>query len=219
MFGKKKEFFEKDMEAEALAWETDQHLLSWNVAGEHRLSLGYATHSLEDYQGLVPVVLDVMDELLKDCTVFTWLKTPLLQISSTENFWFRRNAPKRALPNLAAQYASEKKAETFFDGDCEIIVQTKGANRALMERFYQIPSCATAFDHSVYGFYTPPKIDPESLYEDAHFSAVYPLADYVISYRDFHVELNVSINPAAVSEADAMERIQRVCEKHSKKII
>jgi len=48
---------------------------------------------------------------------------------------------------------------------------------------------------------------------------MHPLADYVISYRDFHVELNVSINPAAVSEADVMERIQRVCEKHSKKII
>ncbi|WP_312612319.1 hypothetical protein [Oscillibacter sp.] len=106
MFGKKKESFEKAMEVEALVWETDQHLLSWNVAGEHRLSLGYATHSLEDYQGLVPVVLDVMDELLKDCTVFTWLKTPLLQVSSTKKFWFRRNAPKRALPNLAAQYAS-----------------------------------------------------------------------------------------------------------------
>ncbi|WP_312282024.1 hypothetical protein [Oscillibacter sp.] len=207
------------MEEEALAWETDQHLLSWNVAGEHRLSLGYATHSLEDYQGLVPVVLDVMDELLKDCAVFTWLKTPLLQVSSTKSFWFRRNAPKRVLPNLAAQYASEKKAETFFDGDCEIIVQTKGANRALMERFYQIPNCATAFDHSVYGFYTPPEIDPQGPYENAHFSVVHPLANYVISYRGFHVELNVSINPAAVSEADVMERIQRVCEKHSKKII
>ncbi len=219
MFGKKKKSFEKVIEVEALDWETDQHLLSWNVAGEHRLSLGYATHSLEDYQGLVSVVLDVMDELLKDCAVFTWLKTPLLQVSNTKKFWFQNNSPKVVLSNLAAQYASEQKAETFFDGDCEIIVQTKGANRALMERFYQIPNCATAFDHSVYGFYTPPEIDPDRLYEDAHFSVVHSLADYVISYRDFHVELNVSINPAAVSKFDVMERIQRVCETHSKKII
>ena len=123
------------------------------------------------------------------------------------------------MPNLAAQYAAEKHSKTFLNDEHEVLVKTHGANRLFMERFYRIPNCATAFQHTVYGFYTPPPIDPGSSYEEVHFNVAHSLADYVIMYRAFHVELNIRINPATVSKASVLKKLQRICGHYNKTIM
>lgn len=219
MFKKREAEIKKQIQLERAAWETDKNILSMNESDDHEISIGYATHSIEDYRELVPLVLGVLDDLLKDCTVFTWLNTPPQQAKTPRLLWPYKTSLHNALPNLAAQYAAEDHPETFFDEKHEALVKTHGANRLLMERFYRIPNCATAFQHTVYGFYTPPIIDPESSYEEIHFNVVHPLADYVITYRNFHVELNIRINPATVSKTAVLRKIQQICENYGKKIV
>ncbi|MBU5627792.1 hypothetical protein KQI82_12815 [Oscillibacter sp. MSJ-2] len=214
---KKREHEGQAKDSERVAWETDKNVLSQNKSEDGKISIGYATHSIEDYQELVPMVLDVMDELLKDCTVFTWMRTPTYKAPHNGWRWFHRKALRGAPKNFAKQYAREASSEIFFDGDAEILVKTQGANRALMERFYQIPDCATAYQHTVYGFYKSPQIRPQSTYEEVHYSIVHPLADYMISYLNFHVELVVTVNLSSVSEADVLNSIQKICLKHGKK--
>lgn len=215
---KRRAEIEQYLQAQHAAWETDKQILSLIEGGEGRISIGYATHSEEDYQELVPLVLDVMEELLKDCAVFTWLKTPPLREGIFRIFGLYPITLHHAVPNFAAQYAAEH-PEVFFDGDAELLVETQGANRALMEQFYQSPDCATAYQHTVYGFYTPPMIPPGSKYEDAHFSVVHALPDYEIDYKNFHVELCVQINPRTAREAGVLETIKQVCAGRGKTLI
>lgn len=219
MFKKPRHECEEQIQSEQAAWEMDKNILSLNESDDCTISIGYATHSMEDYQELLPLILNVMEELLKVCTVFTWLKTPPLPDKILRLSWLYQKTLHEAIPNLAAQYAAEGHPETFFDGNDELLVRSQGANGLLMERFYQISNCATAFQHAVYGFYTPPVINQQGAYEDVHFCVVHPLADYVITYRDFHVELNIRINPATVSRTAVLERLQQICKENGKQLI
>ncbi|MDD3346680.1 hypothetical protein [Oscillibacter sp.] len=219
MFEKRKSKIDQYITAEQAVWECDKNILSRNSSDNCTISIGYATHSVEDYQELVPFVLDVAESLLKDCTVFTWLKTPSIQTATSHSLWPCKKSARNNLPNLAAQYASENHPESFFDRDCEILTKTQGLNRTLMQRFFQIPHCATAFQHKLYGFYIPPAIDRKRSYKDILFSVVHPLPDFAISYENFHVELNIRFNPESVLESVVLEQIHRICKSHGKELI
>lgn len=219
MFRKRKFKTNQYIETEQAAWEYDKKILSQNCCDDHTISVGYATHSVEDYEELVPLVLDVAESILRDCTVFTWLKTPPVQTAVSHSLWPRIKSTKNDFPNLAAQYASENHPESFFDGNCEILSKTRGLNRTLMQRFFLIPNCATAFRHKIYGFYTSPTIDYSRPYEEILLSVLHPLPDYTISYENFHVELNIQMNPAAELESAVLEQIQQICKIHGKELI
>jgi len=218
MFGKQKSKINQYVEAEQATWEHNKNILSLNPCDDRTISVGYATHSVEDYEELVPFVLDVAESILRDCTVFTWLKTPPVQTADSHSLWTHIKTGKNDLPNLAAQYASENHPESFFDGNCEILAKTRGLNRTLMQRFFLIPNCATAFQHKIYGFYTSPIINDSRPYEDILLSVLHPLPDYTISYENFHVELNIQMNPASVSESAVLHQIQRICKIHGKEL-
>jgi len=87
-----------------------------------------------------------------------------------------------------------------------------------MQRFFQIPNCAAAFQHKIYGFYTSPIIDYSRPYEDILLSVLHSLSDYTISYENFHVELNIQMNPASVSEFAVLDQIQQICRIHGKEL-
>ena len=198
--------------------EDDRDILSLKAGPENKILIGYESLSGDDYQKLAPFVLDVLETLLADCTVFIWLKTPPIPAHILRILWMRAKLSD-AIPNFAAQIAAEHHPEAFFDGTDELLVKTQGANRWLMERFYQVSNCATAFQHIIYGFYTAPTIDPKSPYEDIHFSVVHPLPDYEITYRDFGVELDIKINLATVSAEEVIKKVKSVCMAHNKTLL
>lgn len=116
MFGKQKSKINQYVEAEQATWEHNKNILSLNPCDDRTISVGYATHSVEDYEELVPFVLDVAESILRDCTVFTWLKTPPVQTADSHSLWTHIKTGKNDLPNLAAQYASENHPEFFLTG-------------------------------------------------------------------------------------------------------
>jgi len=116
MFRKRKLKINQYIGIEQDAWKYDKKILLQNCCDDHTISIGYATHSMEDYEELVPLVLDVAESILRDCTVFTWIKTSPVQTAVSHSLWPFSKSAKNDLPNLAAQYASENHPEFFLTG-------------------------------------------------------------------------------------------------------
>lgn len=201
---------------ERLAWQTEKDRLV--LLGDNgNYSIGYETHSVEDYAELVPTFLDVMEALLQACTVFAWFKTQVPQMGAMA----KRQLPAQPVENFAwavSQLPPKAGRTIFYNGDSSVLVQTHGVDREILEKFYHIEHCATRFQHAVYGFFKAPLFDPETDYAAA-YCKIRHVADYRLVYQDCHVELSIESNPETVDEREMLAVIQQICAKHNKRII